>query len=72
MAFLFKIFTAKQIFIHNHKSIWFFLTSLFLFIFLLSTIQQLDVTKIVSDLRQVGGFLRVLQFSQPIKLTTTI
>ena len=30
------------------------------------------VIKFVSDLRQVGGFLRVLQFSPPIKLTTTI
>ena len=28
--------------------------------------------KFVSDLRQVGGFLRVLQFSPPIKLTATI
>jgi len=28
--------------------------------------------KIVSDLRQVGGFLRVLQFPPPIKLTVTI
>jgi hypothetical protein len=27
------------------------------------------VIKIVSDLRQVGGFLRVLQFPPPIKLT---
>ena len=29
------------------------------------------VIKIVSDLRQVGGFLRVLRFSPPIKLTAT-
>jgi hypothetical protein len=28
--------------------------------------------KFVSDLRQVGGFLRVLQFPPPIKLTATI
>ena len=28
--------------------------------------------KFVSDLRQVGGFLRVLRFSHTIKLTTTI
>ena len=28
--------------------------------------------KFVSDLRQVSGFLRVLQFPLPIKLTTTI
>ena len=27
------------------------------------------VIKFVSDLRQVGGFLRVLQFPSPIKLT---
>jgi hypothetical protein len=27
--------------------------------------------KIVCDLRQVGGFLRVLQFPPPIKLTAT-
>ena len=30
------------------------------------------VIKFVSDLRQVGGFLRVLQFSPQIKLTATI
>jgi hypothetical protein len=32
------------------------------------------VIKVVSDLRQVGGFLRVLyiQFPSPIKLTATI
>ena len=29
------------------------------------------VMKLVSDLRQVGGFLRVLRFPPPIKLTTT-
>ena len=34
----------------------------------------LDTTlcdKFVSDLRQVGGFLRVLRFPPPIKMTTT-
>ena len=30
------------------------------------------VIKFVSDLRQVCGFLRVLQFPPPIKLTATI
>ena len=30
------------------------------------------VRKFVSDLRQVGGFLRVLLFPPPIKLTATI
>jgi hypothetical protein len=30
------------------------------------------VIKFVSDLRQVGGFLRVLRFPPPIKLTSTI
>ena len=30
------------------------------------------VIKFVSDLRQVSGFLRVLQFPPPIKLTSTI
>jgi hypothetical protein len=30
------------------------------------------VIKFVGDLRQVGGFLRVLRFPQPIKLTDTI
>jgi hypothetical protein len=30
------------------------------------------VIKFVSDLRQVGGFLRVLRFPLPIKLTTMI
>ena len=33
---------------------------------------QHNVIKFVSDLRQVGGFLRVLSFPPPIKLTTTI
>ena len=28
--------------------------------------------KFVSDLRQVGGFLRILRFPSPIKLTATI
>jgi hypothetical protein len=35
----------------------------------------LDTTlwdKFVSDLRQVGGFLRVLRFAPPITLTATI
>ena len=32
---------------------------------------QLYVIKFVSDLRQVGGFLRVLRFLPPIKLTAT-
>jgi hypothetical protein len=31
-----------------------------------------NVTKFVNDLRQVGGFLRVLRFFPPIKLTATI
>jgi hypothetical protein len=35
------------------------------------SIQQY-VMKFVSDLRHVGGFLRVLRFSLPIKLTATI
>jgi hypothetical protein len=35
-------------------------------------ITQLYVIKFASDLRQVGGFLRVLRFPPPIKLTTTI
>ena len=30
------------------------------------------VIQFVSDLRQVGGFIRVLQFPPPIKLTATI
>jgi len=30
------------------------------------------VINLASDLREVGGFLRVLRFSPPIKLTTTI
>jgi hypothetical protein len=30
------------------------------------------VMKFISDLRQVGGFLWVLRFSPPIKLTATI
>ena len=30
------------------------------------------IIKFVSDMRQVGGFLRVLRFTPPIKLTITI
>jgi hypothetical protein len=30
------------------------------------------VIKFVSDLHQIGGFLQILQFPPPIKLTTTI
>jgi len=30
------------------------------------------VIKFVSDLRQVGGFLRVIRFPPPIRLTATI
>jgi hypothetical protein len=30
------------------------------------------VIKFVSDLRHVGGFLRILRFPPPIKLTATI
>ena len=33
---------------------------------------QHHVIKFVSDLRQVGGFLRVLRFPPPIKLTNNI
>jgi hypothetical protein len=33
---------------------------------------QHDVINFVSDLRQVGGFLWVLRFSPPIKLTATV
>ena len=33
---------------------------------------QMYVIKFVNDLRQVGGFLRVLRFLLPIKLTATI
>jgi hypothetical protein len=33
---------------------------------------QCYVIKFVSDVRQVGDFLRVLQFPPPIKLTATI
>jgi hypothetical protein len=33
---------------------------------------QYYVIKFVSDLQQVGGFLQVLRFPSPIKLTTTI
>ena len=33
---------------------------------------QYYVIKFVSDLRQVGGFLRILRFPPPLKLTVTI
>ena len=35
-------------------------------------IQHYDVIKFVSDLRQVDGFLQVLRFPPPIKLTAMI
>jgi len=35
-------------------------------------ILQHYLIKFVSDLRQVGGFLQVLRFPPPIKLTATI
>jgi hypothetical protein len=34
--------------------------------------EQYYVIKFVNHLRQVGGFLRVLRFPPPIKLTATI
>ena len=39
-----------------------------------SNLDQAEVynIKLVSDMRQVGGFRRVLRFPQPIYLTTTI
>jgi len=37
-----------------------------------SNLDQDEVIKFVSDLRQVGGFLWVLWFPPPIKLTATI
>jgi hypothetical protein len=33
---------------------------------------QHDVIKFINDLRQVGGFLQILQFPPPIKLTIAI
>ena len=43
----------------------YFFFSHFVYLF----ISQYYVIKFVSDLRQVGGFLRVLRFPPPIKLT---
>jgi len=42
--------------------------------FVSSNLDQGEVNNIMwwSDLRQVGGFLRVLRFPSPIKLTATI
>ena len=37
-----------------------------------SNLDQGEVIKFVSDLRQVDGFLQVLWFPPPIKLTTAI
>jgi hypothetical protein len=37
-----------------------------------SAIHNVSVIKFVSDFRQVGGFLRVVRFPPPIKLTATI
>ena len=46
--------------------------TIFLLINVPSNSIQHYVIKFVSDLRQVGGFPRVLQFSTPIKLIATI
>jgi hypothetical protein len=43
-----------------------------LIIFRVHVLRLLSVIKFVSDLRQVAGFLRVLRFSPPIKLTSMI
>ena len=51
--------------------IWFFYI-LFFSHFVYLFISQYYVIKFVSDLRQVGGFLKVLRFPPPIKLTATI
>ena len=37
-----------------------------------SNLDQGEVYNIMSDLQQVGGFLRVLQFPPPVELTATI
>jgi hypothetical protein len=37
-----------------------------------SNLDQSEVIKFVSDLRQVDGFLQVLRFPPPIKLTKTL
>ena len=41
-------------------------------VWILIRARSTTLCKFVSDLRQVGGFLRVLQFPPPIKLTATI
>jgi len=43
-----------------------------IFVFLTDLFKQHYVIKFVSDLRQVGDFLRVLRFPPPIKLTATL
>jgi hypothetical protein len=59
--------------------IYIFMTELDNYIFIMQLDTNLDqgemynVIKFVSDLRQVGGFLRVFRlFPSPIKLTATI
>jgi hypothetical protein len=48
-----------------------FITTYVLINTIMSSIQHY-VIKFVSKLQQVGGFLRVLSFPEPIKLTATI
>ena len=52
--------------------------NIYLFIYLFISVLwgvhdiQLYMIKFVSDLRQIGSFLRILGFPPPIKLTATI
>jgi hypothetical protein len=53
------------------REIFFILILFYLFFIIYNSIQHY-VIKFVCDLRQVGGFLRVLRFPPPIKLTATM
>jgi branched-subunit amino acid transport protein len=50
---------------HNENNVFSIILNLQLIIYII----QHYVIKFVSDLRQVSGFLRVLRFPPPIKLT---
>jgi hypothetical protein len=49
-----------------------FKVCLWIILYVLMLFYYYYVIKFISDLRQVGGFLRVLRFPPPIKLTSTI
>jgi hypothetical protein len=65
------VISRKAIF-EIHGKDWIFMCSLYFGIFVIRYMIQHYVIKFVSDFWQVGGFLQVLKFPLPIKLTVII